>query len=201
MAAHVDRWLRTRAQSFLRRTGIRNGRCVLDFGCWEGRYTIPAARIVGDEGLVYAVDKDRAALRVMKRKAKKEGLRNIEAIHVPAGKSVPVPAQVADFALLYDVLHGGYLPEKPDRKSVLREIHRTLKRGGRLSCYLTHVKEFRLTFGELLAEIESTGFRLLGESRRTLVHSDKVVRGRVFSFEKRSGSRQVRHRRPKGDEI
>jgi len=173
---------------------------VLDFGCSEGRYTIPAARIVEDEGHVYAVDKDKPALRVMKRRAKKEGLHNIEAIHVPPDGSIPIQAQVADLALLYDVLHGGYLPEKPQRKSVLREIHRVLKRRGRLSCYLTHVKEYRLTFSELLREIESTGFRLLGDSRRTLLHQNEVVRGRVFSFEKRSGSKQVGHRRAESDE-
>ncbi len=196
MATQVDRWLRHSAQPFLRRTGIRKGHCVLDFGIWEGRYTIPAARIVGDQGHVYAVDKDKPTLRKMKRRAKKEGLRNIEELYVPADGSIPVQDQVADLVLLYDVLHGGYFPEKAQRKNVLREIYRVLRFGGQLSCYLTHLKEYRLTFRELLQEIESTGFHRRGESRRTLVHEDKVVRGRVFSFEKRSGPKQLRHRRP-----
>jgi ubiquinone/menaquinone biosynthesis C-methylase UbiE len=198
MAAQADRWVRDRAQPLLKRVGVRRGICLLDFGCWEGRYALPAARIVGDGGRVYAVDKDKAPLRVLKRAADREGLRNIEAIHVPPDGSIPMRAQVADLALLYDVLHAGYLPEKAQRESRLREIHRVLKPGGRLSCYLTHLKEFRLTFGELLGEIESAGFRLRGESRRTLLHSDNVVRGRVFSFEKRCGSRQVRRGRPEG---
>lgn len=194
MSSNADRWLQSRAEPFLEKTGIRKGSCVLDFGIWEGRYTIPAARIVGDRGHVYAVDKDKPALRKMKRRAKKEGLRNIEAIYVPADESIPVQDQVADLVLLYDVLHGGYFPEKAQRKNVLRQIHRILKLGGRLSCYLTHVKEYRLTFRELLEEIESTGFRLRGESRRTLVHEDKVVRGRVFCFEKSSRSKRARGR-------
>jgi ubiquinone/menaquinone biosynthesis C-methylase UbiE len=187
MKAQADRWVRNRAQPLLRRIGVRKGICLLDFGCWEGRYTLPAARIVGDEGRVYAVDKDKTALRVLTRTADKEGLRNIEIFHVPPDGNIPIQARVADLALLYDVLHGGYLPEKAQRKRVLREIHRVLKPGGRLSCYLTHVKKYRLTFRELLGEIERTGFRLRGESRRTLLHSDNVVRGRVFSFEKRRG--------------
>jgi ubiquinone/menaquinone biosynthesis C-methylase UbiE len=201
MTVQVHRWLRDRAQPLLRRIGVREGICLLDFGCWEGRYTLPAAKIVGDEGCVYAVDKDKPPLRALKREADRKGLRNIEAIHVPPNGSIPIQAQVADLALLYDVLHGGYLPEKAQRKSVLREIRRALRPGGSLSCYLTHVKEYHLTFGELVGEIESAGFRLQGESRRTLLHEDTVVRGRVFSFEKRSGSKQVRRRRRKGNDI
>jgi len=197
MSSGVDRWLRSRAETLLKNTGVREGSCVLDFGCWKGRYTIPAARIVGDRGHVYAVDKDKPTLRKMKRRARKEGLRNIEVLYVPADGSIPVQDQVADLVLLYDVLHGGYLPERAQRKNVLRQIHRVLRFGGRLSCYLTHVKEYRLTFRKLLGEIESTGFRLCGESRRTLVHEDKVVRGRVFCFEKSSHSKRPRaQRRP-----
>ena len=35
---------------------------VLDFGCGEGHYTIPDAKVVEERGKVYAVDKNRFTL-------------------------------------------------------------------------------------------------------------------------------------------
>jgi tRNA A58 N-methylase Trm61 len=37
--------------------GIEQNHSVIDFGCGKGAYVIPAARIVGEIGKVYAVDK------------------------------------------------------------------------------------------------------------------------------------------------
>jgi ubiquinone/menaquinone biosynthesis C-methylase UbiE len=36
--------------------GLKPGRNVLEVGCGPGFFTIPAAKIVGDEGFVYALD-------------------------------------------------------------------------------------------------------------------------------------------------
>ena len=49
----------------LEKAGIERGQIVLDFGCGSGTYTLPAARIVGSEGKVYALDKDKKALAVL----------------------------------------------------------------------------------------------------------------------------------------
>jgi precorrin-6B methylase 2 len=46
----------------LKRIGIRRGQTVLDFGCGYGIYTIPVAKIVGEHGRVYALDKDKEAM-------------------------------------------------------------------------------------------------------------------------------------------
>ncbi len=37
--------------------GMQKGQMVLDFGCGSGDYTIPAAKVVGKSGTIYAVDK------------------------------------------------------------------------------------------------------------------------------------------------
>ncbi|MDQ1279002.1 MAG: Class SAM-dependent methyltransferase, partial [Thermoproteota archaeon] len=36
--------------------GVRAGHVILDFGCGPGTYTISTAKLIGNEGRVYALD-------------------------------------------------------------------------------------------------------------------------------------------------
>ena len=49
----------------------------VDVGCGEGFFSILAAKKVGENGKVYAVDIDGSAIERLKQKAKSEGLNNI----------------------------------------------------------------------------------------------------------------------------
>ncbi len=184
MTDKIDKWLRNGPEAVLRKAALREGYRVLDFGCKQGRYAIPAARIVGDSGLVYAVDKDKQGLREVKRQADKEGLRNINTVHVAQYGAIPIRAGTIDVILIYDVLHGGYFPEKAQRDNLLRKVHTLLRPGGVLSCCLTHLRQFGWTYKETLAEITDAGFRLRRQFRPTLVHENKLVRVRIFQFTK-----------------
>jgi len=44
---------------------------VLDHGCGPGFYTIPLAYLVGEKGMVYAVDSDRKSIQALEDKLKK----------------------------------------------------------------------------------------------------------------------------------
>ena len=59
--------------------GLHKGFTFVDVGCGDGFFAIPAARIVGKEGKVYALDFDEEAITSLKRKAARENLENIEA--------------------------------------------------------------------------------------------------------------------------
>jgi len=191
MAAKIfeKRWLRRRGEGFLRDVGVDRGQFVLDFGCGEGKYAIPAARIAGRRGRIYAVDKDRKKLSGLMRAVRKKRLGNVVPVHTANGQGIPVRTRSIDLVLLYDVLHRGYLPEESQRAATLRGIYRTLKPGGVLSCYPTHLKKYGMTFERVLKEVRRAGFRLEGERRRALLHDGKVVRGRVFRFVKPRGKR------------
>lgn len=182
MEADAKKWLRDRAEAFLRRIGVRQGQAVLDLGCNEGNYTMPAARVVGADGMVYALDKKQDSLDALTKEARKRRLRNIEPIHIGEAEALPLRPCSVDVALLYDVLHGGYFPEAAQRSAVLRRIYRALKPEGLLSCYLTHLRRYGLTFKKLLGEIAEAGFRLDGKRSRVMIHDGKLVRGWVFSF-------------------
>ncbi|MBU1348534.1 methyltransferase domain-containing protein [Patescibacteria group bacterium] len=65
----------------LERVGIRAGFHVADLGCGSlGHFIFPAAQLVGADGIVYAVDIQRAVLEQVERSAKSEHLFNIETV-------------------------------------------------------------------------------------------------------------------------
>ena len=130
------------------------------------------------------MDKDAEALRRLRRKIRKMSIDNIYISRVTSSDRLPVPPEAIDVALLYDVLHGGYFPEANQRIELLGQIYATIKPGGILSYYPTHIKRYRLTFRQLHREIGSAGFRLEAKARRKLVHDDDLVRGRIFRYRK-----------------
>jgi len=186
MKSSVAKWMQQSAVGFLRRVGLREGDVVLDFGCNRGNYTIPAVRLVGETGKVYALDKNEEPLRRLAQALKSEGLANVEIVCASDDSDMPLKPASADIALLYDVFHRGYLPDAVQRERLLRRIFAVLKPGGLLSCYPTHLRKFHMTLSRVLQEIGAAGFLLEGSSRRTLVHDDELVRGRVFTFRKPS---------------
>ena len=184
MHADAKKWLRHKADAFLTSVGLQGGQTVLDFGCNEGNYTLAAARIVGEAGKVYALDKDKDSLKKLTRRARKKRRGNIEPLHVKEDENIPLASASVDAVLLYDTLHGGYFPQAAQRRKVLKRIYRVLKAGGLLSCYPTHLKQFGMTFDQILAELTDAGWRCQSKHRRTLVHDGNLVRGTVFSFVK-----------------
>jgi ubiquinone/menaquinone biosynthesis C-methylase UbiE len=186
--SEADRWFRRHAEDFLRRIGVRECLQVADIGCHHGRYTIPIARIVGSCGTVYAVDRNRDALSRVKKAVGKGRRRNVKLIKADLSRGTlkSIKRRSVDVALLYDVLHRGYMPGKRERRNMLRNVYRIVKPGGSISCYPTHLRKYGLTFAKLVKEITDAGFVLKGEARRRLIHDGKLVRGRVFNFVKRA---------------
>ena len=180
----IQRWLDRTGPAFIRKAGVHPGQTVLDFGCRSGSYTIPAAKVVGPTGSVFAVDKDCETLRTFRRTIRRQETSNIRCLCIVEGEDIPVPARSVDVVLLYDVLHGGYFPEHDQRLKLVRKLRRVLKPKGLLSLYPTHLKKYGLTFDTILSEVRQAGFHLRGEARRKLLHDDQFTRGRVFSFTK-----------------
>ena len=102
----------------LKAAGLGDGHKVLEVGCGPGFFTIPAAKIVGDEGHVYAVDiHPRAVVRV-KQKIEREALSNITASCVNASDT-GLPGESVDLAFLFGLRYiaGGL-------ENVISELHR-----------------------------------------------------------------------------
>jgi len=125
-----------RPEQEIEKLDIKPGQTILDFGCGIGSWTLPAAKLVGKKGKIYALDKMSLALTKIKQRAQKEELHNIDTIDSIA----ILPEESIDVILLY-----GVLPEIEDRESLLRELHRVLKPSGYLSTrYCFRMKETRV---------------------------------------------------------
>jgi SAM-dependent methyltransferase len=99
----------------------------VDLGAGPGFFTLPAARLVGAGGHVYAVDVEPAMLDRCRRRAAKAGLTGIETVH-SAETQIPLPDATADRVLIAFVLH-----EADDVAALLREAARLLRPGGAIA--------------------------------------------------------------------
>jgi ubiquinone/menaquinone biosynthesis C-methylase UbiE len=107
---------------------VKEGQCFLDYGCGTGDFTIPAARIVGKRGKVYALDCFPRQLKIVEKKSRKAGLSNIETIL--SNNKTGLPDECIDIVWMCDVLH-----EIEQRREVLEDIHRVLKKDGILAIH------------------------------------------------------------------
>jgi ubiquinone/menaquinone biosynthesis C-methylase UbiE len=146
----------------LREAGVKEGQTVVEVGCGPGFFTIPAARIVGDHGLIHALDVNRFAVDRVKKKIARDSLSNVRASITNAADTGLADDSV-DLVFIFGIRYiaGGL-------DAVLAEGARVLKHGGRLS-----IEKSRGPDAELTAGVEKAG----------LTFSEK--KGRLFLFSKR----------------
>jgi len=186
MGNDVDNWLEEGSKKLLEYIGVRREQKVVDFGCGEGNYTIPAARIVGKRGVVYGLDKDKDVLGQLMAKAKLLGLENIRTFAIPEGSRISLDSESIDVVLLYDVLHYYYYPQEDERRKLLREVYRVLKPNAMLSFYPTHLEsDAEPNLAEVEQEIAEVNFGLDSEyPEMIMLHDKKLEKGRVINFKK-----------------
>jgi ubiquinone/menaquinone biosynthesis C-methylase UbiE len=111
----------------LKSAGLKSGQEVLEVGCGPGFFTIPAARLVGEGGMVCALDVNSVALDKVRQKVEQEGVTNVRTTLADAGQT-----GLADesFDLIF-VFGLGHVVGGADR--MMTELHRLLKAGGTLS--------------------------------------------------------------------
>jgi ubiquinone/menaquinone biosynthesis C-methylase UbiE len=176
MKDDLKKWLEEVSERSLRQVGIRKGDIVLDFGCGSDNYTIPAAKIVGEEGRVYAIDKYRRAMGKLMRRANSEGLKNMERMETSGKLRIDLEDESVDVALLCDILHYYYFPRAGDRRRLLREVSRILKPCALLSVYPTHLEsDMHPKLEDIKREINNAKFHLERESSVMLIHEESQV--------------------------
>ena len=138
----------------LKKIPLKKGMVVVDYGCGPGRYTIPAAKIVGTQGKIFAVDIHPLAIKAVKEKVARESLTNIEAILLDS-YNTGIKGLSVDLILLIDALH-----MIKDPHALFREMHRLLKQDGLIFMDAEHMKVSRA-----MEIVESTGLFTIVELR------------------------------------
>jgi ubiquinone/menaquinone biosynthesis C-methylase UbiE len=153
------------ASRLLAELGVRAGDTVCDLGCGNGYHTLPLARLVGPEGLVYAVDIQPEMLAFLRQRLAPTGFANVRPILGEVADPL-LPDRSCDLILMVDVYHELAYPEQ-----MLQRVRAALAPGGRLV-----LVEFRgedpdvpilpphtMTKAQILRELVPNGFRLAGE--------------------------------------
>lgn len=122
----ADRRRTMNPEAILAKAGLKPGMTMVDVGCGQGYFTIPAARVVGREGQVYGIDVDEEALEHLEQKASSAGL-NVKTLAGEAESTVACEG-CADIVFFGICLHDFH---EPDR--VLANAWRMLRPRGRLA--------------------------------------------------------------------
>lgn len=145
-------------EKILREAGLKPGQIFADIGAGAGFFTIPAARIIGQSAIAFAVDTQAEMLidlRDRRNPPDNVVLLKSEEYEIPIGDFE------ADFTLLAYVLH-----ETPDKARLLKEVRRVMRPGATL-LLLDWVKkaeekgpplEERVSDKEARALVEEAGF-------------------------------------------
>jgi ubiquinone/menaquinone biosynthesis C-methylase UbiE len=115
------------AYQALQAAGLEPGQKVLEVGCGPGFFTIPAARVVGEEGIVTALDVNPLAVEHVRQKVEEQGMTNVEMLLANVTQ-VDLPPQSFDLIFLF-----GLARPIGDIEAIFCAAYRLLKPRGILS--------------------------------------------------------------------
>ena len=142
--------------------GLMPGMTVCDLGAGTGYYAVRMARLVGDQGKVYAVDIQPRMLELLGKRLASAGIKNIQPL-LGGETETNLPADSQDLIILVDVYHEFSKPQE-----MLRSIRKALKDSGRLVLLEFRKEdpnvpirlEHKMSLAEVKAELEPEGFRI-----------------------------------------
>jgi ubiquinone/menaquinone biosynthesis C-methylase UbiE len=152
-------------ETMLKALELKPGDVVCDMGCGNGFYTLPIAKLVGDQGRVLAVDIQPEMLHMLDLRAKDAGVKNVEPIQGTA-IDPKLPAGEVDLILLVDVYHEFSYPEQ-----MLKAMREALKPTGRLALVEFRLEdpnvpiklEHKMTKKQIMKEFPPNGLKLVGQ--------------------------------------
>ncbi|MBU1612881.1 class I SAM-dependent methyltransferase [Patescibacteria group bacterium] len=110
--------------------GLKSGMRVADMGCGRtGHFIFSISKIIGETGIIYAVDIMKDVLESIKGRVRSEGYENIQTIwsNVEKPGATPIPADSLDVCMFINVLFG-----VKERDKAISEALRLLNDGGLL---------------------------------------------------------------------
>ena len=112
----------------LRGAYVQPGQNVLEVGCGTGFHTVSAAKLIGDQGSLVAMDVLSDYIEQVSKKVQAAELKNVHVVKRDA-MDTGLDADSFDTVLLFSVIPSPTLP----LKQFLIELHRVLKPGGAMA--------------------------------------------------------------------
>jgi ubiquinone/menaquinone biosynthesis C-methylase UbiE len=116
--------------NILKGADIQPGQTVLEMGCGTGYFTLPTARLIGEQGCLVAMDLLSDSVELVSRKVQIADLKNVRVVKGDA-LDTGLDAGSFDAVLLFGVIPAPMLP----LNRLLPEMHRVLKANGSLSAW------------------------------------------------------------------
>jgi ubiquinone/menaquinone biosynthesis C-methylase UbiE len=147
----------------IKQLNITKGMQVADFGCGAGYFVIPTAKIVGDEGKVYALDVLDSALESVRSRARIEGLFNIvpKRCNLEVLMGSQIENDLIDLVLLSNILF-----QSDNKDGIIKEAVRILRKGGKLAIidwlpgqFLGPSKDLIVPIEDIKKMVEENGLR------------------------------------------
>jgi ubiquinone/menaquinone biosynthesis C-methylase UbiE len=133
MAAIMESRLRYKffgPAKILQGAGVRPGMKVLEIGCGTGFFTLTAARMLGEQGSLIAMDILLQSVEAVAKKVQAAGLSNVQVIKGDALDTKLEPESF-DEVLIFGVIPAPMLP----MEKLLAEMHRILRPGGMMAVW------------------------------------------------------------------
>lgn len=140
--------------------GLKTGDIMADIGCGIGYFSIPASKIVGESGKIFAMDISKEMLQEVDLKVKENDITNIETI-LTEENDLKLNYDNATIAFISTVLH-----EVQDKEKFINEIKRCVCPNGRIA--IVEWQKIRGEFGppvdhrldksEVISIVDKLGF-------------------------------------------
>lgn len=153
----------SKPEQIIEAIGLKEGQTIADIGAGGGYFTLKFADIIGEKGIVYAIDIEPEFLNFIKENAEKKGLDNI--ITILTKGDLDVPEQSLDFIFMRNVTH-----HISNRIAYFMNLKKFLKPDGKIAI-IEYKKNKKFTFPGLLKhylpeetiiqEMQKAGYPLL----------------------------------------
>ena len=191
MRNNLQQWFDREGERFLAGIGLRPNDTVLDFGCGEGVYSIPAAALVGEGGAVFALDRSRHYLNHIIEKSAEMGLSNIATVQNLDELKRTLHGSLLDVALFYDVIHSYYFTAI-ERTRLFLSIRPMMRAGGIVSIFPRHMNRGEIR--TVTSELRNLGFFPQGEKSTKLMHDGNYISGYTIQAKKGKGAHDAENK-------
>jgi len=148
----------------LKKAGVKQGQVIVDLGCGIGRFTSLAAKIVGPEGKVYALDIHPLHATIVAVIKGMGGYKNLDVVQTDCC-ATGLPDKAIDLIFINDAFH------EFDKVGCLKEAARILKTDGILA-----IDEHEMKEAKLLSIIEEANLFTLFEKEKKLYKFRPIIK-------------------------